>query len=58
MSKEIANPVTFYSLYGYLEVDRNEFESDKMMVGFIKPGRNMYGTLNVIQHNLENRVDE
>jgi hypothetical protein len=58
MSKEIANPVTFYSPYGYLEVDKNEYESDKLLIHFNKRGYNMYGSLNVMNNYIENRIDE
>jgi hypothetical protein len=57
MSKEIANPVTFFSPYGYLDVDKNEYLSDRLLVHFDKKGYNMEGSINVIYIDIEKRID-
>ena len=40
-------PITLYSNYGYVEVDKNEFNSNKQLCAFRK-GKQLYGVLNVI----------
>lgn len=45
---DIQNPITYYSPYGYIQVDKNEyFYPDTNMVTFHKPMQKMIGTLKV-----------
>jgi len=44
----IPNPVTFYSTYGYIQVNKNEFSDENMsMISFIKSSHNMTGKIKV-----------
>ena len=45
---EIINPITYYSPYGYIQVERNEYsEVDKSMIAFGKKSHKMTGKLKV-----------
>ena len=44
----IPNPVTFYSAYGYIQVNKNEFSDENMtMIPFVKSSQNMTGKIKV-----------
>lgn len=45
---EITNPVTYYSPYGYIQVDENEYsDTEKTMISFTKNNHQMTGSIKV-----------
>jgi hypothetical protein len=52
----ISNPVIYYSLYGYVQVDKNEYsEPEKQMISFKKINQIMTGTTKVKKLIIFNR---
>jgi hypothetical protein len=45
---DIPNPVSYYSPYGYIQVDKTEYsDTDKSMIAFTKKNQNITGRLKV-----------
>jgi hypothetical protein len=44
---DVPSPTIFYSSYGYVEVDKNELNSDSIIVSFNKKTHNLTGKINV-----------
>ena len=49
MSNErIINYTTYYSPYGYVEVNRDELSNDKILISFTKNTNSLIGSINVL----------